>query len=1000
MMKTRRMQKWIALTLALVCLFPWPGAEAASAYPYTAFTTASLRLRQRPSDSAQILCTIPRGDAVLVTGESGLYAIVQYEGREGYALKSYLTSEGGAQAPATAQTPSPAAASNYTLLYSGNTGEEVTALQQALDELGFYSGAADGIFGAGTKNAVLAFQLKNGLSQTGTADEATQTLLYEGKPLNSRGRKTAVKTVSPAANAVVASGGTGAMVSKLQSRLRELGYYSGFVDGICGAGTVSAIRAFQKKAGLKQTGKADETTRSLLYAATAPRKNATATPANAPEQTAIPTNAPTAVPAAAYPFSTYTLVSVNMRKAPSASAARMLTIPKGAEISVLAMENGFLKVTYGNQTGYVAQDYVLVPTQYLPGKTLTGDAQAQQDYAYLKFGATGQNVIALQEALREMGFMTAAADGTFGTSTLTAVKAFQSKNGLRQDGEATPEMQKLIFEGRPKNSKGKSYTVKTVPNVAYFQMVEGDKGEPVKALQTALSALAYYSGAISGTFDRATDRAVRKFQSEHHLTVDGKAGEKTLRLLYALAAKPTPTPDIPYDQPTVQPTNTPITAANVVVMRAGTRGTAVQRLQKRLMELGYYTCSADAVYDSDDIAAVRSFQQRNGLKVDGVAGLDTQQLLYSDKALPAILITPTPVPTPLPTQPSLPVPTAIAPTPAVSLPDMTLTLRTGASGEAVVALQTALRTLGYYQGDIDGQYGRGTMTAVILFQRQNGLKADGVAGPATLTKLYSPGGTVTVPTATPLPAPVLPDTQPDISTNVTLKMGSSGNAVRSMQQRLVTLGYLNAADGIFGAKTYAAVKSFQKRNSLSSDGVAGKMTLARLNSSAAIPAAGATILPDSGNNANTGTFTAPKASEVRYANWYSEIRARAKLMPNVVIYDPDSGLHYNLHMFSFGKHADSEPPTAADTAIMNQVCGVNSWRAKYVWVIFSDGRVYIASTHSHGHTVDHTANNDLTGHICLHFPRVMSEAEATGPYAVSHQKEILWGWELTQAMIR
>ena len=53
-------------------------------------------------------------------------------------------------------------------------------------------------------------------------------------------------------------------------------------------------------------------------------------------------------------------------------------------------------------------------------------------------------MIALQEALREMGFMTAAADGTFGTSTLTAVKAFQSKNGLRQDGEATPEMQKLI----------------------------------------------------------------------------------------------------------------------------------------------------------------------------------------------------------------------------------------------------------------------------------------------------------------------------------------------------------------------------------------------------------------------------------------------------------------------------------------------------------------------------------------------------------------------------
>ena len=78
---------------------------------------------------------------------------------------------------------------------------------------------------------------------------------------------------------------------------------------------------------------------------------------------------------------------------------------------------------------------------------------------------------------------------------------------------------------------------------------------------------------------------------------------------------------------------------------------------------------------------------------------------------------------------------------------------------------------------------------------------------------------------------------------------------------------------------------------------------------------------------------------------------------------------------------------------MNQVCGENNWTPKAVWVIFSDGRVYLASTHSHGHEVDHTSGNDLVGHVCLHFPRVMSEAEATGPYAVSHQKAILREWE-------
>ena len=225
-----------------------------------------------------------------------------------------------------------------------------------------------------------------------------------------------------------------------------------------------------------------------------------------------------------------------------------------------------------------------------------------------------------------------------------------------------------------------------------------------------------------------------------------------------------------------------------------------------------------------------------------------------------------------------------------------------------------------------------------------------------------------------------------------------------MQQRLVSLGYLAAADGIYGPRTYSAVVNFQKRNGLTADGIAGKMTLTRLNSAQAIAASGVTVstqttTPSAGTNTDS-TFKAPDASEVRYANWYSEIRSRAKLMPDVIVYDPDSGLHYNLHMFSFGKHVDCEPPTAADTAIMNQVCGENNWTPKYVWVIFSDGRVYIASTHSHGHEVDHTSGNDLTGHICVHFPRIMSEAEATGPYAVSHQKEILWGWELTQAMIR
>ncbi len=94
------------------------------------------------------------------------------------------------------------------------------------------------------------------------------------------------------------------------------------------------------------------------------------------------------------------------------------------------------------------------------------------------------------------------------------------------------------------------------------------------------------------------------------------------------------------------------------------------------------------------------------------------------------------------------------------------------------------------------------------------------------------------------------------------------------------------------------------------------------------------------------------------------------------------------------------PPTKEDTAIMNSIMGVNNWTPRPVWVIFSDGRVYMGSTHSHGHEVDYTSGNDLTGHLCVHFPREIAEAALTGPYAVSHQNAILAGWDVTQGMAR
>lgn len=71
---------------------------------------------------------------------------------------------------------------------------------------------------------------------------------------------------------------------------------------------------------------------------------------------------------------------------------------------------------------------------------------------------------------------------------------------------------------------------------------------------------------------------------------------------------------------------------------------------------------------------------------------------------------------------------------------------------------------------------------------------------------------------------------------ILLKQGSKGEEVRALQERLKELGYLEGeADGDYGAATKEAVRSFQRRNSLSTDGIAGRQTQGRLYSEEAVP---------------------------------------------------------------------------------------------------------------------------------------------------------------------
>ena len=162
------------------------------------------------------------------------------------------------------------------------------------------------------------------------------------------------------------------------------------------------------------------------------------------------------------------------------------------------------------------------------------------------------------------------------------------------------------------------------------------------------------------------------------------------------------------------------------------------------------------------------------------------------------------------------------------------TLRVGDRSDEVAVMQLALNLVGY-SIDVDGAFGRNTKAAVLAFQKDQGLKVDGLAGDQTLTRLYEAAGEGLaqwlaeqgyeigeLPQATATPVPIS-------GGYTTLSLGSSGPAVVELQQMLITLGYSLTADGSYGTVTEAAVRLFQQEYGIQADGVAGTQTQALLN---------------------------------------------------------------------------------------------------------------------------------------------------------------------------
>lgn len=456
-------------------------------------------------------------------------------------------------------------------------------------------------------------------------------------------------------------------------------------------------------------------------------------------------------------------------------------------------------------------------------------------YRPLRYGAQGELVKQLQTKLMALGYYTGKISGNYLDATVEAVNEFQSRNALYVTGEANTATQAALYGS---NARGKNDTalptVTPPPDIVDFvvddltevllddapaipyakQLKYGVTDDLVTPLQERLTALGYYSGPISGNFLGNTRNAVKAFQKQNGLPVDGIVGEETWNAVFSNAGAV-----LPGDSP--KPTATPEPPAFHIVVDVNNQVTSVYGRDEK----GEYTvvvrqmlCSTGTKKNPSDVGdwtlngrtarwcyfptwggyaqywtRINSSIAFHSVIYHTVSTMDLKISSYNnlgkrashgcirltvadakwiyDNVGAGTIVT---IREDLPSDPELRAslklpdlnrktmlpyateqPTAEPRYISGMQPPLPLEkLKKNDSSEAVFWLQSKLKELGYYGGKITGTYLDGTVNAVKAFQRDQGLSADGVASIKTLEALYAQELATPEPSPTPGPIPL------------------------------------------------------------------------------------------------------------------------------------------------------------------------------------------------------------------------------------------------------
>ncbi len=279
-------------------------------------------------------------------------------------------------------------------------------------------------------------------------------------------------------------------------------------------------------------------------------------------------------------------------------------------------------------------------------------------------------------------------------ASITPDEVGQKLNGMRDQYQKNvaagmnPDEAYRALSGDPKNfgqNQSQGQTTGQKGGLDDKLLVKEERGEGVRRLQEALNNAGIRDDQgqplpTTGYFGDKTEAAVRKYQEQKGLEVDGKAGENTLKALGIFPGQeqapaqpkvdtptqpqpnaPTPTPAQP-EQVTPQPTqpradtptqpqpNTPAqpnatvpanVAASEGILQQGSTGPEVAKLQASLNNQGYrgpdgQPIPTNGTFDAATTHALKAFERDNGMDPNGIAGPKTLEALSKAEQSPKL----------------------------------------------------------------------------------------------------------------------------------------------------------------------------------------------------------------------------------------------------------------------------------------------------------------------------------------------------------------------------